>query len=207
VALLPWLARFRSALVCILGLIAAFLVASLAWAGHGLMAPAVSWHLTADVLHLLVCGLWPLGLLPFFLLIWSSPQLDVRIVRRFSTLSALSVVALALTGLVNTLILVRSPCNLTHTSYGQVLMLKIGLFAVMIGLGASNRLYLLPRLAPASGSAAASLRRSVFLELLLAAAVLVIVGYLGRLAPPVHLMHHHHHSAAVVGPPSVVIQC
>ncbi|HEX3358005.1 MAG TPA: hypothetical protein VHS31_13620, partial [Tepidisphaeraceae bacterium] len=40
------------------------LVASLAWSGHGQTGFARPWHLSADILHLLICSIWPIGLLP-----------------------------------------------------------------------------------------------------------------------------------------------
>src|SRR5271170_1130566 len=73
------------------------LLGSLAWAGHG--RENSLWHLLADVLHLLVAGFWPTGLLPLFLLLRQLRRgsADGRVhslavlVRRFSLLSLGSV--------------------------------------------------------------------------------------------------------------------
>ena len=37
---------------------AAALSASLAWSGHAMLEESGAWHLAADVLHILVCGVW-----------------------------------------------------------------------------------------------------------------------------------------------------
>src|SRR5665213_3036408 len=69
------------------------LLGSLAWAGHG--QETSIWHLLADVLHLLVAGFWPTGLLPFSLLLRKLRRVPApapwhsiaALVRRFSAFS------------------------------------------------------------------------------------------------------------------------
>lgn len=180
-----WLALFFSAL----------LLASLAWAGHGRSGTPVAWHLTADVLHLLIAGIWPAGLLPFAWLMAKVRRSNapdkwlclVALTRRFSTMALLSVTLLALTGFADSWFLVGSLANLIGTTYGRVLMVKIGLFGLMLTFGAFNRLYLKPRLgmgAPGSNEiAAARLQRSVLAELALAGLVIIGVAVLGVLPP------------------------
>ena len=106
-------------------LIAALLQASLAWAGQG--RETATWHLAADVVHLLVAGLWPAGLWPLFwflrkLVPISSPDANLlagALVRRFSAMSLVAVLALVLTGWINSYFLVGSLGNLfTQTSRG-----------------------------------------------------------------------------------------
>ncbi len=103
----------------------ALLLGSLAWAGHG--QEDSPWHLLADVMHLLVAGFWPTGLLPLFLLLRQlrrnpageyAPSVAV-LVRRFSALSLASVILLVLTGWVNTWYLVGSFSNLVEQPYGR----------------------------------------------------------------------------------------
>ena len=61
--------EFRAKLIWIELFLSGCLLGSLAWAGHGQEGQPAGLHLLADVLHLLVAGIWPAGLLPFFLLL------------------------------------------------------------------------------------------------------------------------------------------
>jgi putative copper resistance protein D len=189
---------FREFLVWVQLLLAAALLGSLAFAGHGLEDSR--WHLSADVVHLLVAGLWPTGLLPFLLSYrivrqgegpadWES---TAALVRRFSALSLGSVALLTLTGLVNAWYLVGSFANLVEQPYGRWLMLKLALFVVAIAFGAVNLLRLKPRLTRATlqandrQAASRQLQVNVRMELLLGTAVIVVVAILGILPPAIH---------------------
>jgi putative copper resistance protein D len=101
------------------------------------------------------------------------------------------VAILVASGLINSWFLVgpeRLP-GLVTTPYGQLLLLKLGLFVGMLGLAASNRFRLTPALAASLDSdagqerALAALRRSLILESSLAFAVLGLVAWFGMLAP------------------------
>ncbi|HEY1661203.1 MAG TPA: CopD family protein [Verrucomicrobiae bacterium] len=167
------------------------LLGSLAWAGHG--REDSRWHLTADVLHLLGAGVWPAGLLPFAMVLRrlrSTSETTIGpFVRRFSSLSLGTVLLMAATGLVNTWFLAGSFSNLVGQSYGRWLLLKIALFCIATAIGAINLLRLRPRLSvedprsPAAQAAGARLQTNVQAELLLGAAVVMIVAVLGVLPP------------------------
>jgi putative copper export protein len=164
------------------------LVASLAWAGHGQHGHAP--HLLADNLHLLITSVWPIGLLPFALLFQQlrrssqDPLILSAITQRFSRVALFSAAGLTLTGLTNSYYMLHSPSDLVHTPYGQTLFLKIIIFALIVILGAINWLYLTKRIARRpSNKFTAWLQWNVLAELLLTAALLLIVGILGLLAP------------------------
>jgi len=170
------------------------LLGSLAWAGHGLEDS--HWHLLADILHLLVAGVWPTGLLPFALLLrklrpTSEPAI-VPLVRRFSAMSLGSVALLTLTGWVNAWFLAGSFSNLFEQTYGRVLLLKIALFIFAVAIGAVNLLRLKPRLSTGNsqtqifGLTAAQLQFNVQMELSLGTAIVIVVAILGILPPAVH---------------------
>ncbi|HUB87720.1 MAG TPA: CopD family protein, partial [Verrucomicrobiae bacterium] len=170
------------------------LLGSLAWAGHG-QEDSV-WHLVADILHLLIAGIWPAGLLPFALLLrklrrTSEPAI-VPLVRRFSAWSLFGAAVLAASGLVNAWFLVGSFSNLVGQVYGRWLLAKIILFAAAVSIGAVNLLRLKPRLSTESPqtknfeATAAQLQFNVRMELFLATAVIVIVAILGILPPAKH---------------------
>ena len=81
------------------------------------------------------------------------------------------------------------------TDYGDLVLVKIGLFGVMLGFGAVNRYWLTPRLRPAAGNSEAESRAlrllcaSVSIEIALGLVVMLVVAVLGQLPPPGH-MHH-----------------
>jgi putative copper resistance protein D len=150
-------------------------------------------------LHLLVAGCWPGGLLPLFLCLRKLPPATdsanlattASLVRRFSALSLASVALLTATGLVNSWFLVGSLGNLSGQVYGRWLLLKVVLFFLAISIGAVNLLSLKPRLStekpPAAEKAAAlRLQFNVQMELLLAAAIVIVVAILGILPPANH---------------------
>ena len=171
---------------------------SLAWSGHGAATPGAigDLHLAADIMHLVVAGLWLGGLLPFAEILLcamhgSLPIADAaEVTRRFSTLAAASVAALLLTGIVNSWVLVGTISGLVNTLYGRLLLVKIGLFLLMFAFAAVNRIRLTPCLAYMTcraRRAANHLAIHALCELALGAAILAIVAVLGTLQPAPHL--------------------
>jgi putative copper resistance protein D len=176
------------------------LAASLAWTGHAgsTLGAAGDLHLAADGLHLIAAAAWIGGLvslIPFLATACRNQTVSpARIItERFSTLGMISVATLLLTGTVNTVILVGSVRGLAVTDYGRVLMLKLGLFGVMLGFAAFNRLHLMPRLhLQPSGEHQTELlrriRRNSIIEIALGLAIIAIVGMLGTMHPAIHMM-------------------
>jgi putative copper resistance protein D len=158
----------------------AVLAASLAWTGHGGTGSHPSAHRVADMMHLLAAGVWPAGLVPLFYYMRQEP-LDAAVLRRFSALSLGAVAALAATGWVNAVALVGSWPALWQTAYGRVLLAKLGLFLVLLALGAANFRRLAPRMA--EPGVPARLARNVAVELAVAAALIGLVAWLGLLPP------------------------
>ncbi len=184
-------------------LAAAAFIASLAWAGHGAAAEDVPFdavHLPADILHLLAAGAWLGGLLPLVILLaqaWRDGSVEaVSVARtatlRFSVIGLSSVGTLIITGVVNTWFLSGSVPALLGTLYGQLLLLKITLFAAMIAVASVNQRGLLPCLADSATSATVclqtvrQLRRNASIEASLGVFVLAIVGVIGILPPGLH---------------------
>lgn len=90
-------------------------------------------------------------------------------------------------------ILVGTFRGLVGTDYGQLLLLKIVVFATMAGFAAVNRLWLTPQLARAAKGEAdrgalSALTRNSLIEFVLALAIFAIVGVLGTLHPAIHLV-------------------
>jgi putative copper resistance protein D len=82
--------------------------------------------------------------------------------------------------------------GLVGTAYGQLVLIKIGLFLLMLSLAGDNRLRLLPRIAQAesarSAGALRQLRRNATVEIALGLVVIYVVGVLG-LTPPAGHVH------------------
>jgi copper resistance protein D len=201
-ALLPWLGpsprtrshRTRAAAVGI----SAGLVGALAWAGHAAAGSGIEGavHLAADILHLVAAAAWGGALVPLALLLGATRcdpvETSVVIAReavlRFSPLGIASVGTLVVTGAVNTWVLAGSVPALVGTDYGQLLVVKVALFLVMLSFGATNRLWLTPRLVHAPSAAAVvqaqrQIERNSLIEAALATIIIVIVGLLGTLPP------------------------
>jgi copper resistance protein D len=179
------------------------LVAAVAATGHAGATEGAAGvaHLAADAMHLVASAAWIGGVLSLALLITATrranPQAWPSLVRdatdRFSNLAVLSVSALLATGIVNGWILIGSFHALLVTKYGQLLMLKIVLFAVMLAFAAVNKFWLTPRLAGLSDrggelDAVRRLRRNCHIEIALALAIFAIVGALGTMHPAIHLV-------------------
>jgi copper resistance protein D len=197
IALALYLARARFAGGDWLALAAGLgLVASLAWTGHAgaTAGQAGDLHVAADALHLCAAAAWIGGLLSLLFFFAAarrtrSPDrmsLVRKATERFSIMGMVSVAVLLATGLVNAWILVGSFHALIVTEYGQLLLLKLGVFAAMLALAATNRFWLTPRLGLSDLRALRWLARNSAIELALGIAVLAIVGLLGTLHPAIH---------------------
>lgn len=167
---------------------------AMSWLGHAGVGTDATLNIGADLLHNLATAAWIGGLvgLAVYVLPAGRRMADADRLRfvapavvRFSTLALASVAVLVVTGVYRALAEVASVGDLTGTTYGRALLVKLGLFALMLCVGGVNRFRLHPRLERAAldlpggdPAAAGALARSVRAELVLAAAVLVAVGVL-----------------------------
>jgi len=173
---------------------AAGLTGSLACIGHAGASADGSGQtqLVFDILHLLAAGAW-IGSLPALALLlhrawragnsaWGAVAADAA--RRYSTVGVLAVGMLLATGILNSWYLLAGPRDLVATGYGRLILLKILLFAAMIGVAAVNRFRLTPRLPfPAATRA---LEKNCLAEIALGLFVFLSVGALGTLPPTGH---------------------
>ena len=184
--------------------LAVLFVGMLAWSGHaaGTLGGTGILHLAADVLHLVAAAAWLGGLVPLLMFLATKgegpeiPLLDrYMVLRQFSTLAAWSVTLIAASGIINTWFMTNGLQSFLGTDYGDLVLVKIGLFGVMLGFGAVNRYWLTPHLRPAAGNSEAESRAlrllcaSVSIEIALGLVVMLVVAVLGQLPPPGH-MHH-----------------
>ena len=178
---------------------AAATIISYAVQGHAIGASSWLLAVTSDTLHLAAMTTWIGGLVVLALLLRRTPSPTelAKVLPRWSRVALASVVVLAVTGTVQSLREVGSLDALTSTSYGQILLVKLALFAGVLGLGNMGRLWIrrhytrpmtvvhaysedAPRQVPAD---ARGLRRSVALEAALGAVVLAVTAVLVATTP------------------------
>ncbi|UQS31624.1 copper resistance protein CopC/CopD [Streptomyces fradiae] len=92
-----------------------------------------------DVLHLLAVAAWLGGLAALAVALYREPSIERAAVGRFSRLAFGAVAVLAATGLYQSWRQVGSWSALTGTAYGRLLLLKLGLVAVLLGVGWVSR--------------------------------------------------------------------
>jgi len=159
----------------------------LAFATFSLKSHAASLNnplaVVSDVVHLTAMSAWFGGLLPLFVLLRRSNLPPALLVPRFTRVALASVSILALTGLYNGLVQVRTLDALTTTSYGLTLIAKVAIFGVLVGLGALNFLVLTPRFRKDSPKTTRQMRISIRFELLLGIGLLATVGILTGASP------------------------
>ncbi|MEU9701333.1 copper resistance protein CopC [Streptomyces sp. NPDC047981] len=109
-----------------------------------------------DLLHLLAVAAWLGGLTTLLVALYRAPGIERAAVERFSKIAFGSVVVLAATGLYQSWRQVGSWSALTGTSYGQLLLVKIGLVAVLLGIAWISRRWTQRLGAPAETSETAA---------------------------------------------------
>ncbi|MFD2689026.1 copper resistance protein CopC [Streptomyces phyllanthi] len=144
--------------------VAAGLAASWAMAEHASTGIQTGISMPVDVAHLLAVAAWLGGLAALLVALFRAPadtQIETAAVRRFSRVAFISVLVLTATGIYQSWRQVGTWSALTGTSYGQLLLVKIGLVAVLVGIAWisrrwTNRLAEVPEGTVASTAAAVS---------------------------------------------------
>lgn len=176
-------------------------LATLVWSGHAGASEGTAGriHRASDALHLIAAAIW-LGAIAGFLLMLRPGEpvakarlaMTARSLDRFAPVGTLCVLLIATTGLVNGQMIVGA-ANIGRSiasPYGQLLAIKLVLFAAMLALAAANRWRLTPALRRAfdepdtdPARAARAMRRSLVLEALAGLAILALVAWFGMLEP------------------------
>jgi copper transport protein len=154
----------------------------------------------ADVIHVVGASVWVGGIACLLLALPAATRklegprrtrLLLATLARFSPLALACAIAIAITGVVQAYIDVRSFDGLLHSTYGALVIVKVVLLSVLIGFGWVNRSRILPALrrlagrgeSPGRGGAAA--RRSMRGELVVMVAVFGVTAALVSYAPPI----------------------
>ncbi|MEU4642421.1 copper resistance protein CopC [Micromonospora sp. NPDC023814] len=158
--------------------------ALLTWplAGHPAASPAPAVSVVVDTIHLGSMAVWLGGLvmLAGFLLRRADERELGAILPIWSRWATLAVSALLLAGTVQALIEVATPGALVDTTYGRLLLGKLGLFALVVAVAAYSRQ--LVRRRTAAGRPA-PMRRAVWAELAITAVVLGLTAVLVQTTP------------------------
>ncbi|MEV5437331.1 copper resistance protein CopC [Streptomyces sp. NPDC052682] len=122
--------------------VAAGLAASWAMSEHASTGLQAGVAMPVDVVHLLAVAAWLGGLTALLVALYRAPAdtpVEAAAVRRFSRVAFGSVLALVATGAYQSWRQLGSWSAFTDTRYGQLLLAKIGLVAVLVGLAWISR--------------------------------------------------------------------
>ncbi|MFI0543058.1 copper resistance CopC/CopD family protein [Streptomyces sp. WSLK1-3] len=120
--------------------VAAGLAASWAMAEHASVGLQAGLAMPVDVVHLLAVATWLGGLTALLVALYrSDAPIESAAVRRFSQVAFGSVVALVATGVYQSWRQLGSWSAFTETRYGQLLLVKIGLVALLVGVAYVSR--------------------------------------------------------------------
>ena len=155
-----------------------------------------------DWTHLIVGSIWAGSLLTMTVVVFPglsttdlTPTTRARLVTKLSALAASALATVLVTGIWSAFHYLGAWNELWYSSYGRILLVKIGLVLAAIWLGALNRFVYAPRIryagrapeAPVGQSSTNPfllLRRSVAIETVLLLAVLVTAAVLLHAMPP-----------------------
>lgn len=172
-------------------------------------APALAGHATTqndtvllvptDVVHVVAMSVWFGGLAALLLLVPKATaalepvdrtRLLAALLLRFSPLALACVIALQLTGTIQSIVYLDSFGDFLHDAFGRAVLIKIVLILGLVGVGAFNRQKVVPRLRALAadggtpGESGHLLRRTLRLEVLTILVVLIVTGALVGYAPP-----------------------
>ncbi|MFJ2891771.1 copper resistance CopC/CopD family protein [Streptomyces sp. NPDC087305] len=140
------------------GVVAAGLAASWALAEHASTGLQPGIAMPVDVVHLLAVATWLGGLSALLVSLYRAPadnQVGRTAVQNFSRVAFGSVLALVATGIYQSWRQLGSWSAFTDTGYGQLLLVKIGLVALLVGIASISRRWT-ARLADTGETAAAA---------------------------------------------------
>lgn len=198
--------RLRWATFAPLGLLAAFLVISPAFAGHPAAGDSALVLVPANALHVAAMSAWVGGIALLLLALPAATRrlersdrtrLLAAVLARFSPLALVAVATLLASGVLQSIVHLGAISELTSTAFGRAILIKSALLAGLIALGAFQRRRSVPRLARAAaageqpGGAGVLLRRALRGELATMVVVLGVTAALVSYAPP---------AGAVAGP-------
>jgi copper transport protein len=186
--------------LALLGIGALYLAITPALAGHASIESPVAVFFPSDALHVLAGSVWVGGIACLLLALpGATRQLEggersrllLATLARFSPIALGSVVAIAVTGVIQAYIDVRSIHGLFDTTYGALIIVKVVLLTCLIGFGFVNRERVIPALerlvgdGSSPGGVGALARRTMRGEFALMLCVFGVTAALISYAPPI----------------------
>ena len=135
-------------------------------------------------LHLLIAAYWFGALWPLLMVIrLEAAPAAAQLAARYSTIAGYLVPLIAVAGVTMACVL-TGEWTVLRRPYGELLLLKLVLFMLLMAPAAYNKWRLVPALGTAPRAAATALRRTIAAELLLIACVLAVTATLTTLYSP-----------------------
>ena len=192
----------RSSAISLLALLVLPLIASRSLTSHAIAVKTqTSWAVTADAIHLMATALWAGGLVAVLTALSAFRKQQNRdaiwlaqLIQRFSRLALLSVALLVCAGGYLSWVHVGSFTTLVKTDSGNVLIVKLMFFAIMLAFGALNFFSTKPALQSVATqkhhrTAVDTAIKRIALESALGLAIFATTGFLTVLPPGVHALH------------------
>jgi copper transport protein len=182
---LAWLMD-RPLLLALALLIAVGFASGLSLSGHDAVDPGSSWRSElADWVHLSAASLWIGGLVSLIVAVWLvAPELRRQAFLRFSRLATVLIALVLAAGTYLSIVRLPHLADLWTQGYGQVLLVKLSLVAVVLAWGGVHHFLIRPALARASDGFLARVGRSLLGESAIAIAVLLLAAILTDSKPP-----------------------
>jgi putative copper resistance protein D len=162
---------------------AALAAVSFAMTGHVHALPHTALPVALLMLHLLCAAFWLGALLPLYQIAGDAAGCGA-LAARFGTLAAWLVAVLLAAGAALLWNLLDSVSSLWSSDYGRMMLVKILFVSALLGFAAFNKWHLTPELLHGAPRAAARLQRSIVVEMLLAAGILLITAVFTTLLGP-----------------------
>src|SRR6185295_19287062 len=192
--------RLPQGLLAAGGVVGVGLLATPGLAGHAATQDLVPLAIVSDIVHVAAVSVWLGGLTLLAAAVLPRRVADelAVVVPHFSRVAFGAVITILVTGTFKGWREVRSTAALTETTYGRLLIIKVALFALLVGLGGLSRRfvqarYQVPaaRLSFGPGTATADpddetvgrLRRTVGAETVIAVVVLAVTSLLVNAQP------------------------
>ncbi len=152
----------------------ALIALGLAWTGHPAATSPQWFGIAVDYVHVAAVGTWFGGLVALAIAQYGEPgEGRWRLARRFSVLATITFPVAVATGLILAWRVLPGWQELTDTTYGRLLIVKVSV-VLLAGIAAlANRQYVVPRLAREGVRAQTLLTRLLVVEVV---ALLVVIG-------------------------------
>lgn len=178
----------RPVAVGLMALASGVLLWSISAQGHASQAPAATFSVAADAVHLAAAAVWITGLVMTLLILRGAPrvapeagpQVAGRVLARFSQVALVAVAITLATGTLRTVAELADPAELWETAHGRSIVIKLALLAPIGFLAFRNRKIVtaLAYVEQPNAPTLAMVRRGVAVEMTIALVVVLVAALL-----------------------------